>query len=557
MKKVSFIIVCLFTISLSNAQIIENLSIGLESNSQWYVDDKKTGSFFDSDNSDGDEHIRSNNYLKIDYGFLKNFTASIQVESYEPLPLLNYSTNLNETNIGTYSLNYKSDKLDITAGYFYEQFGNGLILRNWEDRQLGINNALRGGRINYSPINSLSFTGLYGKQRVGFDVSEGDIFGFDSEIDLSQILKYESTQLAVGFSYVGRKQEMDFEDQNFNDLTNAFSSRIDFSQGNFYSSLEFVNKSNDAIVQFSQVSNDFTKKGNALFANFGFSKKGLGINTSFRRLENMNFFSDREKTGNKYLENIINYVPALTKQHDYLLTNIYVYQALPAVSFPDPEVTQAGEIGGQIDVFYTFKKGTKLGGKYGTKIAFNTSYFANLSGDYDYDNSDYDVDFLSFGEKYFSDANLEIRKKWSSKWQTIFYYVNQYYNQRYITGGRDKVRSNILVAEATRKLNKGKSIRLEAQHLWTKQDMKNWAGGTLEINLNRKFSLYASDIYNYGNDDEDDRVHYYNFGGSYSKGATRVALNYGRQRGGLVCVGGVCRFVPENTGLSLNLTTSF
>ena len=85
----------------------------------------------------------------------------------------------------------------------------------------------------------------------------------------------------------------------------------------------------------------------------------------------------------------------------------------------------------------------------------------------------------------------------------------------------------------------------------------NWAGGTIEVNLNKNLSFYVNDIYNYDNYVEDYQIHYYNFGGSYSKGATRIALNYGRQRGGLLCVGGVCRFVPENTGLSLNFTTAF
>lgn len=61
-------------------------------------------------------------------------------------------------------------------------------------------------------------------------------------------------------------------------------------------------------------------------------------------------------------------------------------------------------------------------------------------------------------------------------------------------------------------------------------------------------------MYNYGNDDQ---IHYYNFGGSYSKGSTRFSLGYGRQRAGLICVGGVCRFVPQNTGLTMTLTTNF
>ena len=67
----------------------------------------------------------------------------------------------------------------------------------------------------------------------------------------------------------------------------------------------------------------------------------------------------------------------------------------------------------------------------------------------------------------------------------------------------------------------------------------------------------VNDLYNYGNDHQDQRIHYYNFGGSISKGSNRLSLNYGRQRGGLLCVGGVCRIVSESTGLTANLSISF
>jgi hypothetical protein len=75
----------------------------------------------------------------------------------------------------------------------------------------------------------------------------------------------------------------------------------------------------------------------------------------------------------------------------------------------------------------------------------------------------------------------------------------------------------------------------------------------LSIILIQIFALYLADNWNYGDTD----IHYYSAGGSYSKGRTRFAMNYGRQRGGLICIGGVCRFVPENTGLTANLTVNF
>ena len=84
----------------------------------------------------------------------------------------------------------------------------------------------------------------------------------------------------------------------------------------------------------------------------------------------------------------------------------------------------------------------------------------------------------------------------------------------------------------------------------TKDDAKNWAGGLIEYSFSRKFSVYISDLYNYGNENKQDRIHYYNLGGSFRKGKTKLSLNYGRQRGGLICIGGVCRFVPKSNGLT-------
>jgi len=529
------------------AQENSSLSIGFESNAQYYMDDAKTGDFT------LDNPFRANSYLKLDYTF-QNFYAGVQVESYEPNALLNYSSNLDKTNLGLYFVGYKTATLDITAGSFYEQFGSGLLLRSWEDRQLGVNNALVGGRVQYSPTNDIRLTALYGKQRVGFQLSEGTVLGFNSDFELSPLFNLKNSTLATGFSYVGRKEKIAPTDLDYAPMTNAFSGRLDYSTGNLYTNIEYVHKDVDLITKRQE---ENAKKGGALQVNVGYAKKGLGIDATFRRMENMRFYSSRDAAGNAYNENTINYLPALTKQHDYLLTNIYVYQAQPQVSFQHEMLMKAGEIGGQLDVFFKVKKKTFLGGKYGAKIAINGSYWAGLKGDYDFENFEYATDFMGFGEKYYSDISFELRKKWSKKWQGIFYYLSQSYNKLYIEETIGAVNAQVAVSEVTYKMGRGKSLRFEAQHLWTKDDKKNWAGATVEFNLNSKLGFYLNDIYNYGNNSETKRIHYYNVGSSYTLGAHRFALNYGRQRGGLLCVGGVCRYVPESTGVSANILMSF
>lgn len=528
-----------------------------ESNSQWYLNDKGMNLQHPED------PIRSNNYLLVNYQY-KKWTAGIQAEAYEPNALLNFNPGFEGTNVGIYFLNYKSDKFEATAGYFYEQFGSGLLLRAWEDRALGINTALRGGRIIFRPSDNVRLTALYGQQRSGFDVSDGQIYGFDSEFNLSKLLSFEESDLSFGASYVGRYEKVEIPDPNFEELTNAVAARLNFIHGSFYAGTEYNYKQKDAILDLQNtINNNFVKPGSALLVNAGYSAEGLGIDATFRRMENMSFLSEREptivdatSTSLNYNDKVLNFTPALTKQHHSNLANVYVYQAQAKVDFQSNEIMKAGETGGQIDIFYDFAPETPVGGKYGTKVALNFSSWYNLPGTYRLSPADYDTKFFGVGEKYYSDYNIEIKKKLSEKWHTGFNYINQFYNKQWLQGG-EKVNTNIVVGEATYNFTENKSIRVEGEHMWADADFKNWAGGTVELNLNDKYSLYVWDIVNYGNDDENKRNHYYNFGGAYRFGASRIALNYGRQRGGLVCVGGVCRFVPESTGFSLSLSTAF
>src|SRR5690606_23944280 len=148
-------------------------------------------------------------------------------------------------------------------------------------------------------------------------------------------------------------------------------------------------------------------------------------NATFRRLENMAMYAQRDlsETGmNSYNEGILNYVTALTRQHDYLLTNNYVYQAQAHLSFEQQEVR---EIGGQFDIYYNFPKGSFLGGKYGTKLAVNASYWNGLNAQFSDDLTTYETNFFDFGRKFYHDINFEITKKWSESFSSIITYMHQ------------------------------------------------------------------------------------------------------------------------------------
>lgn len=536
------------------------LNIGVESNSQWYIDDNKIS----ISEKDAIERFRSNSYIKADY-FIDKWEFGVQVESYSPMALLNYSPELEKTDIGTIYARYNNTEIgfDATAGHFYEQFGSGLILRSWEDRQLGINNSIFGGRIGYEFVKGAKVTVLGGKQRIGmgFDLSESFISGANVEVNISEISNMENMDLNVGASFVGRYENLQDEYPELDKMTNMYSFRADASKGNFYAGAEYVYKSKDAIVEgtggVQTIFEDKQYDGNALLINFGYSQRGLGIDVNLRRMENIGMFSERSLSGNTFNTGVVNYVPALTKQYDFALQNIYVYQVASSTSFYP--LLKPGEIGGQFDLYYQFKRNSVIGGKYGTYLSVNGSFWNSLgyNDDLNIEEKQVSSGFFDFGRKYYNDLAVEVRKKHSDKWQSIFSVMGQYYNQKYIEDASGELKTYITAAEVIYKFGDAQSIRVIGQHLWADGDKKNWASGTLEYVPSLKWSFYIQDLYNYGNDKEESRVHFYNVGGAFTKGATRIGMSYGRQRGGMICVGGVCRWVPESSGLTLNISTNF
>ena len=521
--KLLVIFIFLFLTSLSQ----ENTYIygSFESNSQYLQDDEDLNFYSPSDN------FRSNNYLKLDFQN-GNFSYGIQYESYLPSALLGYSEIFdNNDGIAQYYVKYENQNSEITVGSFYEQFGNGLIFRAWEDRQLGINNSLRGIRYKFNPSKEVQISGIHGKQRFGFQYSNSVISGIDSNIDVSEILKLNNLGFNFGLSHLNRYQKLNagFGEPENVQITGA---RFDIFYKDFYVNAELAKKSKDVIANEGEILSQRKYDGTALQIDFGYSKKGLGINSTLRRLENFNFYSDKLAEGNIYNQKTLSFVPALTKQQDYLLTNIYVYNSQPSLVINNIE-KRVGEIGFQNDIFYSFEKESFLG-KYRTKLALNFSYWGAIGAKF-MDDESYDVDFVGKGKKYYQDFNIEVNNRWNKRLSSTITFLDLSIDKGVTLGGPVGVDGNIDaqvgVFELNAKDGKNRNNRFVLQHLWTNEDRKEWMGFVYEIGINNNVNFFISDLWNYGSSD---KLHYYNFGGSYSKGSTRLSANYGRQRGGPV-----------------------
>lgn len=521
MKKIYPLLLLLFVNASLSAQLPSiggHLGGSFESYTQFYQKDQKINAILPQD------RVGSNNYLKLDYNN-RNFSAGVQFESYLP-SIAGFPFTINESKIVNKYFKYTAKKFSVQVGDFYEQFGSGLIFRSWENRQIGINNAIEGVNVQVSPLSFIKIKAIAGRQRKVFDHANSTVRGADVEIDFSAIKKdaAPTTRVSAGFSYVTRYQQYTGPDPDFPSTAKAAAVRLDVNGSAASLSIEYIHRGKDP----SAANLMSTSTGKALLINSSYAKKNIGVTLSFRSMNNMDFRGERNAIGT---EVPVNFIPALTKQHDYLTTNIYVYNA-----------QSLGETGGQVDLFYNLK------GKNNKPSTFSINFSH-------YRNPDNPTSLISFGNnKYFQDFSIDWKKKWSSKWNTTFSYHNLFYNKSVVEGGiYENIKANIILLNALYKYGKQKSFRFELQHLFSQQDNGNWLAAVTEFGFAPNWSFYLSDLYNY----DVTKINYPTIGGSYTKKGSRFSLSYGRQRAGLFCVGGICRFVPAATAITATLTTTF
>lgn len=546
MKKILYLLsfVLFASVSVVYAQESEkskgSLSGSFETNTIIYVDDKGGGG-----EARKTDNFGSNNYLKLDYNNSK-FSAGVQLEGYYPT-LVGFPTRLEGTKITNKYVTFTDKKFQVTAGDFYDQFGNGLIYRSYEDRALGLNNSIEGARASYN-TGAFRVKAFWGRQRVFMDYAKGFVRGADASLSISELFKAPIDLFDIEASVVSRTKS-GIDDNTAQPMVTAYSGRLNFSHAGFSLRSEFVYKDED-LIKVDLNEGPIIGRGNALLIDLGYSTQGFGVQLIGRRLEGMAYLSDPSEPLSS-----INYLPALTMQNTYALGSINPYSTYAE-----------GEIGGQLDIYYNVPAGSAVGGKYGMKIHLNGSEYHTLSaktpGSRDYK-------FFAFGDDLlWQEWNVSIQKTFTKKFKGSIMAGQQKYNP--LVNGKDNTiyKQIFAVFDATYKFNRKHALRLELQHLWSEEYHGNWAYATLEYTIAPKWSIYVTDMYNYGTgvilnyetgnyEAKGNNIHYYNAGVSFSSNRTRVAVSYGRNRDGMTCSGGVCRYQPAYTGVNFVLTSSF
>ena len=537
-------------------------------NGMYYIPDSLIGA------EKVDSKVRANAFLNLLYSN-GGFSAGMRYEFYM-FPLLDFEKiGYQGQGIKYFFADYKNKFIQVTAGTFYEQFGNGLALRAYEERQLGIDNSLLGARVKVTPYKGIIIKGVWGIERINFESYLGrtdQVRGLDGEIILGELIpkmQEKGFMANIGASFVSKFQEANNEinitlHPDVDSLRSpgvisadkvpenvpVWATRLSFGYKGFRLDGEFAQKMNDP-----NITNEFIyKKGNALFLSATYAMKGFGIAASFIRADNMDFRSQRFQNKNALC--YINNIPAINRQYSYQLIGDYSFASQPN-----------SQIGVQLQVNYQIPKKSKLGGKYGTDLTFNYSRFhsidqqpvdeavqnGTMSGSLGYTSS-----FFKFGpDLLYQDIGLEISHRFTKQWKLILAYNYITYNIDKLQGHPGMIRGHLVASDLQYKINSKHALRLEAQHLYTKDDKGSWVYGMLEYSISPHWFISVGDQWNYGNEEANMRLHYYNVAAAYVWNTTRVAVNFGKTQEGILCIGGVCRAVPASYGFGLSLTTSF
>ena len=501
------------------------------------------------------DKVLTNTFLDLNL-ISKNVDAGARFEFLKH-PLPGFEPDYKGYGVPYFYLKGKFEKLEITLGNYYEQFGSGFILRTYEERSLGIDNSLLGARIVYKPYKGIVLKAVTGEQRRYWAHNDSWINGADLELNLGEWfagLQKSDTRIMLGGSFVNKYEDNDNDNimvdrthkLNLPQNVNAWDARVQLQKGGFNILAEYAQKTQDP----SFTNGYIYRNGNVAMLSASYSQRGMSVLLQAKRSNDMAFKSDRNSIG---VSSYINHLPAFTQDQTYALAAFYPY-----ATRPDGEWAYQAQLG------YKFKRKTFIGGPYGMNVKVNFSHVhaidkqINLTGSIDNVNvkgsKGYGSAFFKWGDQtYYQDLNIQVERKISKTFKLNLMYMNQFYNKTVVEGEGGMIHSDIFVADGKYTFSPKMNLRGEVQYLSTKGDQGNWWFGLLELAIVPHWMFTVSDMYNSG----ETKLHYYQGLVTFNAGAHRLQVGYGRTRAGFNCSGGVCRYIPASRGVTVSYNYNF
>ncbi len=468
-------------------------------------------------------------WLNLNYR-MKDLTIGVRFDMFLNSGLRTPGAVQNNQGIGFWFARKKIEKLELTIGYFYDQFGSGAIFRAYEGRGQNLDYAIRGMHAKYELNQNWTMKAFVGRQKFLFDTYASVMKGANLE---GTVAISEDVLLRPGLGVVNRTLDNNsmalvvgqIENQavgtRFVPKYNAFAysayNTLDYQGFSWF--VELAAKSTEAV--FNREGDRLVDKpGSFVLSSLSYSRPGVGATLQYKRTE---FFEFRTSPLESLNDGLVNFIPPSARMNTYRLTSRYA-----------PATQLIGEQGLQGDVVVSIAK------KHNLQI--------NVS----------DVKTLE-GARLYQEFYSELKLKVNTKFTAIAGLQRLIYNQEIFENkpGKPLVRTWTPFAEFVYKLNRKNSLRAEVSHMQTKQDLGSWWWALLEYNIAPKYSFSIMDMWNYGNPDPAKRIHYYTVFGAVNHQKLRFTGGYVRQVEGVICTGGVCRIEPAFNGVRLSLTSTF
>jgi Family of unknown function (DUF6029) len=539
----------IFTLFLGCAMIaysqnVSRISGSLQSNGNFFITDAKIGATgtpqYDY------QKFGAENWLNLNYSNW-GFDMGMRFDMFNNSNLLNPNGSYTDEGIGRWFVRKSIDKLDLAAGYLYDQIGSGIIFRAYEERTLLIDNALYGVKVGYNFNENWrvkAFTGRIKQQfeRHGAVVRGAVLEGFIKPDSL------KSFSIAPGFGAVGRTysdadvdkivktialyKPQDSTGAQYNTYAFTLFNTLTFGPLTWYA--EAAYKTPDVIFDpfartaegnLGKLSN---RKGHTLYTSLAYARKGLAITLEGKRTKDFSYRVNPDfQLG---IQGAINYLPPMARQNTYRLTARF-----------SPATQELGENALQLDMKYKVNKKLSLG--------------LNVS----------EIQFPN-GERLYREITPEFTWRQKRKWQLSGGLQVLDYNIKVYQGKDAFVDALTPFSEFLYKFSPRKSIRVETQYLNTKDEFGSWVNALAELGWAPHWLIYVSDMYKIPHKNPEDfspdktkfdGLHYPSVGIVYSHKANRFSMAYVKQVEGINCAGGICRYEPTFHGVRLNVNSAF
>lgn len=451
----------------------------------------------------------------------------IRLDGYQNSILRNPEDVYTRYGIGYLNASYSTSKFSVEAGHFYDQIGQGLIMRSYRDLSLQIDNSIFGAKVKWHLPANQSLMAYAGWPTDDF--GSQDLFNAGGEY--RNTWKIKDVVLSSGAGISWKRYHSAMTDALIDELRFYHpQDRVTLYRhgwlGTIFQELhagpltwnaEFAVKYHDPyynveqsrqLVTGEKIAGRFeTAPGRAFYTqvNLDFSSVSVGIEGKYTQ----RFVNKSDPFSFDY-RNELNFIPPSVDVRTYRLQARYI----PATQF-------IGEKSLTAFVFLPLEEHL---------LEWKNALIFRLDGVKLYD--DYDLQWT---------WNRE-----SDRWVAGMMY--QVYNQSVYEGkgGNLIVRSTIPYAEYYTTWGEDQSLKTEAQALFTRQDKGSLYFLSMELAWNRHWTLFGSGMYQPNSD-----LWYPSTGVFYNNGGGRYGVSFVKQLDGYVCSGGICRYEPAYSGFKL------